>query len=240
MARVNWMEGELLKLLIVYCELPFGRMHARNPAIVGLAQRLGRTPSAVALKMVNFASLDPTIQQKGMSNVSKLDREVWNKFLKNIDYYLSSESSIHGELQEPQSVVTDLSYFGSDIAILTTARQGQQRFRKVILASYENRCAISGLADEQLLVASHIAPWAELENRRLDPRNGICLNALLDRAFDRGIISLSDSYEVLFSERVSDDTRTKLRSMGQKFSPPSKFLPDTDLLRAHRDKFGFA
>jgi hypothetical protein len=89
MASRRWDEAELIRVLIEYCDIPFGQLHSRNPKIIQLASELGRSPSSIALKMVNFVSLDPTIDRKGMSNVSALDKEVWNKFFNNIDYYFS-------------------------------------------------------------------------------------------------------------------------------------------------------
>jgi hypothetical protein len=217
-------------------------MHSKNPEIAKLAERIDRTPSAVAMKMVNFASLDPTVSAKGMSNVSRLDREVWEKFFANIDGYLAvARSTQHdGFGEKPQEVFIPVDDFSADdILISATARQGQHTFRKMILASYENRCAISGLNDQRLLIASHIAPWASLKNRRMDPRNGICLNALWDKAFDRGLVSLTDNLELVFSDKLSNLTREKLESTGNHFNPPSKFGPDTELLAAHRKRFGF-
>ena len=217
-------------------------MHSRNPEVVMLSERIGRTPSAVAMKMVNFASLDPTIKAKGMSNVSKLDRDIWEKFFSNIDQYLSSAAaSGNGFEERPQEVFEfDRDFSAEDIVISATFRQGQQTFRKIILASYESCCAISGLADQRLLIASHIAPWASLKNRRLDPRNGICLNALWDKAFDSGLVSLTDNLELVFSDKLSPIARKKLLLMGSEFRPPTKFRPDVELLAAHRDRFGIA
>lgn len=242
LARVNWTEEELLLVLAKYCEIPFGRIHSRNPEIIALAQNIGRTPSAIAMKMVNFASLDPTIEARGMPNVSKLDREIWEKFFTNIDHYLSHPSSRDKGFEEPpqESFLYDRDFGAEDAFGVAAARQGQQKFRKIVLASYEGRCAVSGLADTRLLVASHIAPWASVKDRRLDPRNGICLSALWDKAFDNGLVSLSDNFDLLFSESVSRETRQKIESMGSKFNPPSKFKPDTVLLAAHRERFGIA
>ena len=57
----RWTRQQLKLAFHLYCQLPFGRLHRRNPEIVDLAELLGRTPSAVAMKLVNFASLDPAI-----------------------------------------------------------------------------------------------------------------------------------------------------------------------------------
>ena len=79
MANARWSKDELKLAFHLYCQLPFGKLHQRNPEIVELARLLGRTPGSVAMKLVNFASLDPTITRSGRSglnNASKLDREV--------------------------------------------------------------------------------------------------------------------------------------------------------------------
>ena len=66
--------------MYLYCQLPYGRLHARTPEIIALAARLGRTPSSVAMKLVNFASLDPIQQQRGrvgLKGASAGDRAMW-------------------------------------------------------------------------------------------------------------------------------------------------------------------
>src|ERR1700761_4108434 len=68
-------------------------IHQGNPAIIDLAHVIGRTPGSVAYKLVNFASLDPRLKQKGMINASKLDREVWQEYMEHWDdVYIESEN----------------------------------------------------------------------------------------------------------------------------------------------------
>jgi putative restriction endonuclease len=91
----KWNIHELKLALALYCQLPFGKMHSRNHDIIRMAEKIGRTPSAVAMKLVNFASLDPEIVNSGRSglgNASAMDRQVWNKFQKNWDGEISSVS----------------------------------------------------------------------------------------------------------------------------------------------------
>ena len=82
---MKWTEEELHLALALYCQLPFGKMHSRNKDIQRLAEKIGRTPSAVAMKLVNLASLDPEIVNSGRSglgNASATDRMVWDAFQK--------------------------------------------------------------------------------------------------------------------------------------------------------------
>jgi putative restriction endonuclease len=75
-ARNNWTRSQTLAALHVYLQLPFGQLHQRNPKLIELAQWIGRTPGAIALKLVNLASLDPVIVASGcvgMGNASAFE-----------------------------------------------------------------------------------------------------------------------------------------------------------------------
>lgn len=78
----NWRRAETLAALHVYFQLPFGQLHRGQSKIKQLAQWLDRTANSVALKLVNFASLDPQVLasgRKGMGNASSLDKEIWRE-----------------------------------------------------------------------------------------------------------------------------------------------------------------
>ena len=73
----RWTREQLVVAFALYCRTPFGKMHRTNPAVVELAKRIGRTPSSLAMKLVNFASLDPAITgsgRKGLGNASAADK----------------------------------------------------------------------------------------------------------------------------------------------------------------------
>ena len=81
--RQNWTHDELLVALNLYHKLTFGQLHARQPAIIALAEKLGRPANSVAMKLSNFASLDPALKLrgiKGLVGASTLDRTIWNEF----------------------------------------------------------------------------------------------------------------------------------------------------------------
>ncbi len=67
-----WTREELIIAINLYFKIPFGKLHSRNPQIIKLAELLNRTPGSIAYKLVNFASLDPTLKQKGADHTSKL------------------------------------------------------------------------------------------------------------------------------------------------------------------------
>ena len=78
----GWSREQLIIALKLYCEIPFGKMHSRNPEIVRYAKLIHRSPGSLAMKLTNFASLDPKIfstGRRGLTKVSKADREIWDE-----------------------------------------------------------------------------------------------------------------------------------------------------------------
>lgn len=242
MERRGWNRDELLKTLQLYLVTPFGRIHSRNPQVQELAGALGRTASAVALKMVNFASLDPTLSQRGMANASRLDREVWNEFFAEMSAALTAgavaeDASGFAEVQ--RDFITNVTSFpeGVDVIRSLKTRVNQDFFRRLVLASYDNRCALTGIEAPELLVASHIVPWSKNKDVRTTPQNGICLNALHDHAFDEGYLTFGDNFEVLYSRDLPPVARAALESLGsRRLRLPSRFVPDPSLMEYHRTR----
>jgi putative restriction endonuclease len=75
----------------------------------------------------------------------------------------------------------------------------------MILKTYANRCAISGINQPELLIAGHIVPWAVNKQERLNPENGICLSHLYDRAYETGLICIDIDYKILISRRLKEE-----------------------------------
>ena len=139
----------------------------------------------------------------------------------------------------------DISKEGEDIISQTKKRKGQDYFRHMILANYGGRCALTGIDIQQLLLASHIIPWRDKSHKRdrLNPCNGICLSALYDKAFDKGLITFSpDDYSVILSSALRDSEKKEGYDhhfwiiIGKKLTMPASFLPSRDFLAYHRDK----
>ena len=245
--RKAWSRDEQLAAFCLYCRTPFGKLHARNPQIIALASRLGRKPSAVAMKACNFASLDPVVQARGVSglgNVARADRELWSEFEANptsIAELAESafESAIATEIERDDSEVL-IPSGPTETFSLVRVRLVQTFFRNSVLASNENRCAISGVTVPSLLVASHIIPWSVNESRRADPRNGVCLNSLYDKAFDRGLVTFSDDLKVVISPALRSQSPSQFHRWalldieGASLNLPARFAPDPISLAFHR------
>lgn len=252
----NWTREQTLAALHVYLQLPFGQLHQRNPTIKQLAGWIDRTPGAVALKLVNLASLDPQVVasgRAGMANASNLDREVWAELNEHCDALVTEAAlayerygSTHGVLPGADVVdeVPELGE-GKTITAVVQVRVNQARFRRAVLASYNARCCISGLKVPRLLIASHIVPWSEDHTNRLNPRNGLCLSALHDKAFDQGLITVLPDFRVRVSKELrtahaDEFTRAAIAAFdGRPIRLPERFKPDEAFLTAHAKRFGF-
>lgn len=244
--RRGWQRDESLLVLRLYCHTPFGKLHARNPEIMQLAEIIGRTAAAVAMKAVNFAHLDPSLDRKGLSSVSKADRELWENFLADSNAVALLAESLFSELVLPRvrSEVHEpkLPAGPTEAMLEVSVRRVQGFFRRSLLTSYGRKCAASGLRLPSLLVASHIIPWKDSVERRADPRNGILLNSLYDQAFDRGLITFDEGWRVVLSrelkERLSDGdlSRRMLDIEGRPLQMPNRFLPDESAMEFHRER----
>lgn len=251
MERRNWTRDELIVAFNLYCKIPFGKINNRNPQIIKLANAIGRTPSAVSWKLANFASFDPSLQKRqirGATNAGKLDKAIFGEFYNNWeDLAYESEMLLHNFFKEP--FLENHSEGNDDFAFpegkvresIVKIRVNQAFFRSTVLAAYDNRCCITGIALTELLVASHIVPWSKDTKNRLNPENGLCLNALHDRAFDQGLITIDDNYQIKVS--------STLRAMGskaktnhffmafdaQQIQLPKRFLPSKQLPKYHQE-----
>src|ERR1043166_5395671 len=81
--NVKWIREHRLIALNLYFKLPFGKLHRGNPLIIDVARKMGRTPSSLAIKLCNFASLDPLLQARGivgMTGAANDDRLLWKEF----------------------------------------------------------------------------------------------------------------------------------------------------------------
>lgn len=95
---------------------------------------------------------------------------------------------------------------------LVVQRVGQNIFRDRLIKYWRGRCPLTGIVDKPLLRASHIKPWRDCENdaERLDVHNGLLLSALWDALFDGGLVTFSDDGIPIFSEKLSEQARTRL------------------------------
>jgi len=247
MTRKNWSREELIIAFNLYCKVPFGRIHNRNPEIIHLANLIGRTPSAVSWKLANFARLDPSLQDRGISGAShgsKGEQEIWDEFNHNWEELsFLSETLISDFNKQPIEEVANIDISdlpaGKERESIVRTRINQNFFRQSILAAYNGKCCITNLALPELLNASHIIPWSVDPINRTNPRNGLCLNAIHDRAFDRGLITIGKDFTVKLASSIKtskDDKAVEnlfLKYEGVQIHLPEKFIPDTNFIAYH-------
>lgn len=237
----------------LYCKIPFGAIHMRNPKVIELAKLLGRSVGAVSYKLANFARLDPTLRSRGirgMAHGAKGEEEVWRQFATNGEKLVFESEKLLAErtgrrLEEVAEIdESELPAEGLDRERLVKTRVNQRFFRDAVLAAYNFRCCVSGLAVPPLLVASHIVPWSLDAKNRMNPRNGLCLNALHDRAFDRGLMTVTADFNVKISgmleptSKADEEPLAWLRRFdGSPLTLPKKFPPDAALLASHRKRW---
>lgn len=245
-----WTREELILAINLYCKTPFGRLHQLNPEVINLANLIGRTPGAVAYKLVNFASLDPSLQArgiKGASNASHLDKKIWKEFFNNWDElpYESEKQLANIEKTTVEKLnnidENDLPKEGKTREQVIKARVNQSFFRSAILASYNNTCCVTGMQQPEFLIAGHIKPWSIDEKNRLNPQNGIAMNALHDKAFEIGLITITTDLKIKVSSSLLKQKNNKpideyfLKYHGQNIIIPSRFLPEIEFLKYHNE-----
>lgn len=247
MARNLWTRNEMILTLALYFQLPFGRLNHSTPEVMELAKLLGRTNNAVALRLVNFAACDPYIINSGRTGMPgglNICMPYWEEFANKKDALFLEAEKIKADLAklslEDSLHIKENELVGKDKLAVVKQRVNQNAFRAMILNNYGCQCAITGIAVPELLVASHIIPWAENEKERLNPENGICLSALYDEAFDKGFIAVSpEDYTILLSRELKEYSKMDFYQQHfgsiehERIMLPEEHIPNTQFLEYH-------
>lgn len=230
-------------------------MDKSNSTIIQVANKLNRTPSSLVMKLCNIAAIDPFHQNrgvKGLKSYSRQDKAIWDEF--NGDWenmVIQSEEELDKllattkEKNYPQEINEEYEHLtlqNTEVETVIRARKGQNFFRNTVLSSYNNCCCITSNPIPEILVASHILPWAKYPEYRLNPRNGLCLAKTHDSAFDRGLISFDQDYRLIISpylESFLPNETLEVNFLAYKSKEmilPDKFKPDENFLLFHREK----
>lgn len=242
----HWRREDVIVAYALYCVTPLNKINPSNKVIQQVSARLGLPIGSLVLRMRNFQFLDPAGAGeggKGMSHVAKMDRQIFEEFQND-----------WGSLSALAEGASGLALFegtpekgAKPISSLTERNKVSRErhfFRASVFAAYENRCCITGLTLPALLVASHIRPYSRCRTSsdRTDPRNGLLLSTLHDRAFDQGLITVTKAYVIKVSQKIKDHandsfTKSCLSDLeGRKIILPRGFLPDPDCLEYHNDE----
>ncbi len=246
-----WTREELIVAFNLYLTIEFGKIHSKNPDVIRLAKILGRTPGAISRRLANFTAIDPFHQKRGVKGLDHGRNQVepiWNDFFDNKEelIYLSEKFLAERENTSIEDKYKDILFNLTDLKGETVIREVKTRvnqcvFRKMVLANYSNKCAITGIDIPELLFASHIIPWSKNENERLNIENGICFSALYDRAFDKGLIGINLDHKIIFSDTLKNKKNSEYFHKyfatieNQEILKAQKYLPRKEFLEYHLD-----
>lgn len=249
---MNWTREHEIVALDLYCRIPFQKANNSNKDIQHLANLLGRTVNSVKMKIGNFGSFDPELKRLGivgLAGTSHLDEDIWNEYYGHWDNLAYDAKQILATLhQKPIEVEAEIEPQtlpqGKERERIVKQRINQSFFRNAVLSSYSERCCITGINEPHLLEAAHIMSWKEDETNRTNPSNGLCMNALMHRAYDRMLISVTPDYVICISDKLLEDEATNERQLdffrkvnGQTIIKPNRFMPERDFLAQHYDRF---
>lgn len=248
-ARDNWNREQLIVALNLYWKIPYNKISGSSNSIIKqMAPIIDRTPAALAYKLMNFTSLDAEKQKignKGKSAASSSDKEIWNEYFGQWEKLALDSSAILSTIQnKPIEEILDLEpelkfAEGREKERIVKTRVNQNDFRQRILASYNEKCSITGISITSLLVASHIIPWSKNTQERLNPKNGICLNNIHDKAFDKGLITITTDFKVKLSDAIlqkrkeSNIQKYFIEYENQPIILPDRFSPSIEFLEYH-------
>jgi putative restriction endonuclease len=224
----------------------------RNPEVIELAALLGRKVGSASRKLANLSRFDPFLQQrniKGLPHGAKGEESIWNEFVRNPEELAFESERLLAErggksVEEIAQIETaDLPPPGKERDAIVRVRVNHKFFSRRVLSAYGFRCCVTGLSVRPLLVASHIIPWSVDPANRLNPRNGLCLNALHDRAFDSHLMWVEKDFIVRISPKLSTIEKPLGPAAswlsgfdGARLILPDNFRPDPDLLMKHEKK----
>ncbi len=201
------------------------------------------------MKVGNFGSFDPELKARGivgLTNTSKLDEEIWNEYSKDWERLAYDSEIIQARfLNAPIETSNEIEIpVGKEREVIVRQRINQSFFHSAVLTSYDNRCCITGLSCSDLLEACHIVDWTTDIENRLNPSNGICLNALFHKSYDKNYIGISPDYQVMVSDRLFDENsqNANIRKFFLQYHKteillPDRFMPNKELLSVHYQQF---
>lgn len=251
--RASWTYDETRLAFALYFLIGASKADKRNKDVQQLAQAIGRTPDAVAMKLSNIAAHDKNrvaLGRVGLRNGAKLERTIWHDFETGGDAFMDGAVDAlertmrtcnieYDSLASAERGLEELPA-GRERTTLVRQRVNQRYFRHTLLELYRGRCCLTHLAVPELLVASHIKPWAACDptTERLAASNGLLLNALHDRAFDQGFMTIDRNLRVRIASCVRRDEaseRDLWRYDGVQIDAPAIHRPAPEFIEYHND-----
>jgi putative restriction endonuclease len=189
-------------------------------------------------------------ENRDILKIALLDKyfpDTKSNFGTNGDDDLPSETILHDNSERYKQKIIELKNQVDENAFQEEIFIRGGLFKREIPKIYNHTCAVSGLrisavANVSMVDACHIVPFSEGYDDTLT--NGIALCPNLHRAFDRGLISISDDYAILINRNFVENQKSAFNlsqfAGKQIFLPYAEELyPDLGNIAVHRKKFGF-
>jgi len=250
----NWTRNETLVAFYFHSKLLYNEVTETHPDVIRLSELLPeRSVGSVKAKLGNIHSRSPVTIAKGhvgVSHASRLDEEIWEEYEVDPDGVISQAIDAMKSFgcEKGEFIVgSDALFEGEDIVVNAKRRLHQNIFRNEILKAYDGRCCVTGISDPNILNASHIKPWVNSNGKeKTSVSNGLCLNLLHDRLFDRGMITVDSRYRLIFSEKLQNALDRGMYDSFETFvgkdeqtlfldNVPEKLRPDRKFLSYHNE-----
>lgn len=247
----KWTREETIVAFNVYCKIPFKSSCKTHPMIIKYAKLLGRSPSALNMKVGNIGRLDPNLKAqgiKGLDHGAKMEEEVWNEFYDSPELLAFESEKIIAHLANQSievstSIKTDDLPIGEERSRIIKQRVNQVFFRSAVMSAYNFHCCISGVSVTELLEACHIVAWTKDKKNRTNPQNGLCLNPFFHKAYDKHLLGITPDMKIVISEELLSRTTEEsflsyLKALnGKSILLPDRFPPLQELLAIHYNEF---
>lgn len=247
----KWTREETIVAFNVYCKIPFKSSSKTHPMIIKYAKLLGRSSSALNMKVGNIGRLDPDLKERGITGLihgAKMEEDVWNEFYGNPELLAFESEKIIAQIsnqsiEDSTAIQIDDLPQGTERTAIIRQRVNQSFFRSAVMSAYNFKCCISGVNTPQLVEACHIVDWSEDPNNRTNPKNGLCMNSFFHKAYDKYLLAISPDLFIIVSEELFQSATEEsffnyLKEInGRKIFTPDKFFPQRELLSLHYNKF---
>jgi hypothetical protein len=135
---------------------------------------------------------------------------------------------------QPTFQIQTISDHRKKVLTAIAIRQGQQRFRSMLLALYDSCCMVTGCRVVDVLEAAHIIPYQGTDTNH--PANGLLFRADIHTLFDLGYLSISPDYTVLLSDSLKAMEYEYLAGRPLVFPLNSLLRPSQEALEVHRNQ----
>jgi len=186
--------------------------HSYSGAISGTISEWGLAAGIIDQALINIQSVqvfrEISEQIKQLSTFQEKNTRGNGMYSAALNQYAAYLDDVFSEtLQEDiEKVYNNEALEKTEKSMLINARVGQGMFRQKLIEKWRG-CALTGFSDTRFLVASHIKPWRDSDNReRLDSFNGLLLLPNLDKVFDLGFITFRPHGDIEISGMLEDET----------------------------------